>query len=49
MPFVGSVILDKLSEGIGREEILKSYSSLKAENIDALAYAAILVKERNCN
>jgi uncharacterized protein (DUF433 family) len=42
-----SIILDNLSEGIGREEILKSYPSLKSEDIDAaLAYAAILAKER---
>ena len=42
-----SVILDNLSEGMSREEILKSYPSLKGEDIDAaLAYAALLSKER---
>lgn len=42
-----SVILDNLAEGISREDILKSYPSLKPEDIDAaLAYAALLTKER---
>jgi len=42
-----SVILDNLSKGYSREEILKSYPSLKSEDIDAaLAYAALLAKER---
>jgi uncharacterized protein (DUF433 family) len=42
-----SVILDNLAEGISREDILKSYPSLKSEDIDAaLAYAALLAKER---
>lgn len=35
-----SVILDNLAEGIPREDILKSYPSLKSEDINAaLAYA----------
>jgi len=42
-----SVILDNLSEGVSREDILKSYPSLTTEDIDAaLAYAALLAKER---
>jgi uncharacterized protein (DUF433 family) len=42
-----SVILDNLAEGISREDIIKSYPSLKWEDIDAaLAYAALLAKER---
>lgn len=42
-----SVILDNLSQGLSREEILKSYPSLKSDDIDAaLAYAALLAKER---
>ena len=36
-------ILDSLAEGASREEILKSYSSLRPEHIDAaIAYAAEL-------
>jgi len=42
-----SVTLDNLSEGVSREDILKSYPSLTTEDIDAaLAYAALLAKER---
>jgi len=42
-----SVILDNLSEGMTKEEILESYPSLKKQDIDAaLAYAALLAKER---
>lgn len=42
-----SVILDNLAEGITREDIIKSYPTLKPEDIDAaLAYAALLTKER---
>lgn len=42
-----SVILDNLAEGIGRDEILRSYPSLKAEDIQAaIAYAAELARER---
>lgn len=42
-----SVILDDLAEGNSRQDILKSYPSLKSEDIDAaLAYAALLTKER---
>ena len=41
-----SVILDNLAAGIGRSEILASYPSLKAEDIDAaVAYAAELARE----
>ena len=41
-----SVILDNLAAGIGRPEILASYPSLKAEDIDAaVAYAAELARE----
>ena len=42
-----SVVLDNLAAGVSREEILKSYPSLKPENIDAcVAYAADLTRER---
>jgi len=42
-----SVILDNLAAGIDREEILRSYPSLSAEDIQAaLAYAADLARER---
>ena len=42
-----SVILDNLSKGYTRKEILESYPSLKSDDIDAaLAYAALLAKER---
>ncbi|MFA7467244.1 MAG: DUF433 domain-containing protein [Desulfotomaculaceae bacterium] len=40
------VILDNLADGMNREEILKSYPSLKPADIDAvLAYAALIAKE----
>lgn len=39
-------ILDSLAEGSSREEILRSYPSLKPEHIDAaIAYAAELAHE----
>jgi uncharacterized protein (DUF433 family) len=42
-----SVILDNFADGISREDILKSYPTIKTEDIDAaLAYAALLTKER---
>lgn len=42
-----SVILDNLAEGVSEEEILKSYPSLKPEDIRAaIAYAAELSRER---
>jgi len=42
-----SVILDNLAEGVREEEILKSYPSLKPEDIRAaIAYAAELSRER---
>lgn len=41
-------ILDSLAEGSSRDEILKSYPSLKPEHIDAaLAYAADLAREES--
>jgi len=41
-------ILDSLAEGASREEILKSYSSLRPEHIDAaIAYAAELAREES--
>ncbi len=41
-----TVILDSLAEGSTREEILRSYPSLKPAHIDAaLAYAAELAHE----
>ena len=42
-----SVVLDNLAEGLSEQNILKSYSSLKIEDIKAvLIYAAELAKER---
>lgn len=42
-----SVILDNLAEGVNETEILKSYPSLKTEDIKAaIAYAAELSRER---
>jgi uncharacterized protein (DUF433 family) len=42
-----SVILDNLAEGVTESEILKSYPSLKPEDIKAaIAYAAELACER---
>ncbi|HAG49901.1 MAG: hypothetical protein A2X87_03795 [Deltaproteobacteria bacterium GWC2_42_51] len=42
-----SVILDNLAEGVSEEEILKSYPSLRFEDIKAaIAYAAELSRER---
>ena len=39
-------ILDSLAEGATREEILRSYPTLRPEHIDAaLAYAAELARE----
>jgi len=41
-----TVILDSLAEGSSREDILRSYPSLKPAHIDAaLAYAAELAHE----
>jgi uncharacterized protein (DUF433 family) len=41
-----TVILDSIAEGSSREEILKSYPSLRPEHIEAaLAYAAELARE----
>lgn len=41
-----TVILDSLAEGSSKEEILRSYPSLKPAHIDAaLAYAAELAHE----
>ncbi len=42
-----SVILDNLAAGTSESEILKSYPSLKSEDIKAaIAYAAELTRER---
>jgi uncharacterized protein (DUF433 family) len=42
-----SVVLDNLAAGVSKEEILKSYPSIKAEDVDAcIAYAAELARER---
>ncbi len=42
-----SVVLDNLAAGIERDEILRSYPSLKNEDIDGcIAYAAELARER---
>jgi uncharacterized protein (DUF433 family) len=42
-----SVVVDNVAAGMTREAILKSYPSLRAEDIDAaLRYAAELARER---
>lgn len=42
-----SVVLDNLAAGVAREEILESYPSLTAADIEAsIAYAAELARER---
>jgi len=42
-----SVILDNLADGLTEEEILKSYPSLRSEDIKAaILYAAELSRER---
>ena len=42
-----SVILDNLAEGVSETEILKSYPSLRPEDIRAaIAYAALMSRER---
>jgi uncharacterized protein (DUF433 family) len=42
-----SVVLDSLAAGVSREEILRSYPSLRDQDIDAcIAYAAELTRER---
>ena len=42
-----SVILDNLAAGVGQDEILTSYPSLTAGDIQAsIAYAAELARER---
>ncbi len=42
-----SVILDNLADGVIEQEMLKSYPSLKSEDIKAaIAYAAELSRER---
>jgi uncharacterized protein (DUF433 family) len=44
---MASVILDNLAAGLTQEEILKSYPSIAAEDIQAaIAYAAELARER---
>lgn len=41
-------ILDSLAEGASREEVLRSYPSLRPEHIDAaIAYAAELAREES--
>ncbi len=41
-----SVVLDNLAEGLGHDEIVASYPSLKREDVlAAIAYAAELTKE----
>lgn len=43
-----TIILDSLAEGAGKEEILRSYPSLRPEHIDAaIAYAAELAREES--
>ena len=42
-----SVVLDNLAASVSRDEILTSYPSLAADDIDAaIAYAAELARER---
>lgn len=41
-------ILDSLAEGMSREEILRSFPSLRSKHIDAaIAYAAELAREES--
>ena len=41
-----SVILDNLAEGLGTEEIIRNYPSLREEDVKAaLEYASVLAKE----
>ena len=43
-----TVILDCLAEGLSREDILRSYPTLRPEHIDAaIAYAAELAREES--
>lgn len=43
-----TVILDNLAEGLGRDEIVRSYPTLQPVHIDAaLAYAAELAREES--
>lgn len=43
-----TIILNSLAEGANREEVLRSYPSLKREHLDAaIAYAAELAREEN--
>jgi len=42
-----AVVLDNLAAGLGTDEVLKSYPSLTAEDVQAaMAYAADLARER---
>jgi uncharacterized protein (DUF433 family) len=42
-----SVVLDNLAQGVEKAELLHSYPSIKAEDVDAcIAYAAELARER---
>jgi len=42
-----SVVVDNFAAGVSREEVLRSYPSLRPEDIDAaLQYAADLARER---
>ena len=47
---MASVILDNIAAGVDRADILASYPSLQAQDIDAaLAYAAELAREGTMN
>ncbi|MBM4090681.1 MAG: DUF433 domain-containing protein [Planctomycetes bacterium] len=42
-----AIVLDNLAAGLGTDEILHSYPSLKAEDVQAaMSYAADLARER---
>ena len=44
---MAAVVLDNLAAGVGAEELLKSYPTLKSEDIQAsIEYAAELARER---
>jgi uncharacterized protein (DUF433 family) len=44
---MAAVVLDNLAAGLGTDEILQSYPSLAAEDVQAaMAYAADLARER---
>jgi uncharacterized protein (DUF433 family) len=42
-----SVVIDNIAAGVSRDELMRSYPSIRSEDIDAaLQYAAELTRER---